>query len=216
MSSFIPMEDALFEVLVSGIIATNDNQQQAIQSALLQATFSAFSVDYRTAGKDGGVDYDAPRFNAIMDLLENARGVDVDAIARWITAFAPVQCDKATGYFAINKQKVDKLALYLLENPEDKANAFWAWAITAQHKARKTGANDEAMYSPTLNWYELDSNTKARAKAAFTSNSIETRLSSLIKDCIKTGMDDAAELLMKIKGEAVAAAKMAELKHVAE
>lgn len=212
MSNFTPINENDFAILLAGITSVNFNQQQDVQSALLQAAFATFKTDYRTAGKDGGVNYDAPFFNAIMDVMENGRGMDVDAIARWITSFAPVQFDKATGYFSINKQKVDKLALYLLD-ADASADAFWAWAITASVKAKVCGSSDETLYAPVLNWYELDSGTKARARAAFNSESVESRLGSLIKACVKGGMDDAAALLAKVKNEVVAAAKTAELKH---
>lgn len=212
MTKFTPMDAGQFTTLVNSIVLTNGNQQQAIQSALLQAAYATYTTDYRTAGSNGEANYDAPHFNAIMDMMENGRGIDVDAIARWVTAFAPVQFDKATGYFTVNKQKVDKLALYLLDM-DASVDAFWAWAITASVKARVCGSTDETLYAPVLNWYELDGGTKARALAAFNSESVESRLTSLIKACVKGGMDDAAELLAKVKNEVVAAAKIAEAKH---
>lgn len=221
MKTFSPMSSAEFTTLINSIVFTNGGQQQAIQAALLQASFATFCTDYRTAGDGNSANYDAPHFNALMDMMEQARGVDVDAIARWIHAFAPVQFDKTTGYFVVNKQKVDALTLYAiddiyeptLDNAPSRVNTFWNWAISATHKARVTGASDEKLYAPVTNWYEFDSNTKARAKASFTSENLETRIKNLIKDCVKGGMDDAAELLTKIKPEAVAAAKLAELKH---
>lgn len=212
MQQFTPMNAEQFATLVNSIVLTNGNQQQAIQSALLQAAYATYTTDYRTAGDNGEANYDAPHFNAIMDMMENGRGIDVDAIARWIHAFAPVQFDKATGYFSINKQKVDALALYLLD-ADNSANVFWAWATTTSFKARVCGATDETLYAPVLNWYELDGGTKARAMSAFNSENVESRLISLIKACVKGGMDDAAELLSKVKNEVVAAAKIAEVKH---
>lgn len=212
MQNFKPMNSTEFTALINIIVASNSNQQQAIQSALLQAAYATFATDYRTAGENGEPNYDAPHFNAIMDMMENGRGIDVDAIARWINTFAPVQFDKATGCFSINKQKVDVVALYLVSE-ELRANTFWAWATTARMKAHVHGASDEALYAPVLNWFELDGGTKARAEAAFSSDNVENRIASLIKACIKGGMDDAAELLSRVKNEVVAAAKIAELKH---
>lgn len=212
MQQFTPMNADQFTTLINSIVLTNGNQQQAIQAALLQAAYATYTTDYRTAGDNGEANYDAPHFNAIMDMMENGRGIDVDAIARWVTAFAPVQFDKATGYFTLNKQKVDKLALYMLD-ADNSVNVFWAWATTAAVKAHVCGSTDETLYAPVLNWYELDSGTKARARAAFNSESVESRLSSLIKACVKSGMDDAAALLATVKNEVVAAAKIAEVKH---
>lgn len=209
---FKPMNTGEFTALVNSIVLTNGGQQQAIQTALLQATFATFSTDYRTAGNNGEADYDAPHFNAIMDLMEAARGVDVDAIARWINTFAPVQFDKPTGYFSVNKQKVDAMALHALDT-DAAANAFWQWATSAKYKARVTGASDETLYAPVLNWYELDGATRARAMSAFTAESVDARLISLIKACVKNGMDDAAATLTKVKNDVVAAAKLAEAKH---
>jgi len=211
---FKPMNSSELVLLVNGIVATNADQQTGIQTALLQATYHTFASDYRFAGKDGAPDYDAPHLNLIMDMMEKARGVDVHAVAKWITAFAPVQFEKSTGYFTLSKQKVDKLALYLIEDEEERANAFWAWATTASAKAMVTGKDDATLYAPTLNWYELDGATRSRAKAEFGPDSIESRIESLIKACVKAGYDQSAELLAKVKAETVAAAKLKEAEHL--
>ena len=214
MQNFKPMNSAEFTALVNGIVSANSNQQQAIQSALLQAAYATFATDYRTAGENGAPNYDATHFNAIMDMMENGRGIDVDAIARWIATFAPVQLDKATGYFSISKQKIDDCAIYQIVDADGSRPAvFWAWATTAKMKAHVYGASDETLYSPVLNWYELDGGTKARAKAAFSSDSLEKRIASLVKDCVKAGLDESAKMLSDLKSEVVSAAKIAELKH---
>src|SRR5512135_1064334 len=102
MQNFKPMELSEFTALVNNIVLVNANQQQAIQTALLQATYQTYATDYRTAGADGAANYDAPYINAIVSLMEQARGVDVIAITRWIHSFAPVQLEKSTGLFSIN------------------------------------------------------------------------------------------------------------------
>ena len=199
--------------LVNAIVENNSTQQERIQTVLLQACYHTFATDYRCAGKDGTPSYDAPYLNMVLDMLQQARGVDVLAITKWISAFAPVQFDKGTGYFTISKQKVDKVSLYLINNDEEeRANTFWAWASMPSFKAQVYGKTDTALYAPVLNWFELDRATRAAAKAEFSPDSIESRIESLVKACVKAGYDGSAALLSGIKAEAVSAAKIADAK----
>jgi len=213
---FTPFDSIALRDLLSIIVTANGSQQTRIKTALQQACYLTFATDYRTAGADGAPNYDAPHFNAIMDVMEQIRGADIDAMARWIVAFAPVQIDKATGYFTINKQKVDALGLYLLDDESTRINSFWSWMIAPSVKAKALGSADDKLYAPILDWWLLDSNTKARAKAEFiSSDSIKKRIDNLIKECVKAGLDTSADLLSKVESEVVAAAKIAEAKHAA-
>ena len=213
---FKPMNEVDFTAQLNTIVIGHKATRGLVQEALCQACYATFAADYRTAGTDGSPNYDAPYFNAIMDVMEQVRGFDIDAMARWIVAFAPVQVDKSTGHFTINKQKVDALALYLLPDETSRTNSFWAWMITPAVKAKALGSADDKLYAPILAWFELDGNTKARAKAEFiSSDSIKKRIDNLIKECVKAGLDTSAELLSKVESEVVAAAKIAEAKHTA-
>jgi len=213
---FKPMNEADFTAQLNTIVIGHKATRELVTEALQQACYATFCNDYRTAGTDGAPNYDAPHFNAIMDVMEQVRGFDIDAMARWIVSFAPIQVDKSTGYFAINKQKVDALALYLLEDETTRINSFWAWMVTPTTKARALGSADDKLYAPLFDWFLLDGNTKSRAKAEFiTSDSIKKRIDSLIKECVKAGLDTSAELLGKVEAEVIAAAKIAEAKHAA-
>lgn len=160
-----------------------------IQTLLHSAAFAAYRKDV------SGGDFSAPELNHLRSMVIAERSLDITAFDRWVRQFTPCNWHSKNNCFEVSKKKLELAALDALDDVEAQ-NAYW-------ELQSETGG--------LMPWYEMHPEAEAKSVKEMTPEDLERTLLTLSKKLVKGGMDEAAAVIERIKGEAVEAARHAKL-----